>query len=394
VRDNAAEGQSFADLVASIKEYGILVALTAVRAADGTITVRDGQRRALAAREAGLTQVPVYLTDDNAADDKTRTVQRITHQIVANDHRAALSEGQRAKGIQQLLVSGLTPTKVSKALTVPKRIVEAAAVAVQSETALAALDNSQLTIEQSATLVEFQDDAEATEYLTAAKTPGEFDHRVSELRHKAAAAAARVEASGEYQSKGYTVLDQRPQWNDPIARHPLHQLCSTDGKSVKDDVTSEKPELWGRIDDSIAVAGPRHPPRLFAAGEKRVVADLQHHRPGVEQRCDDLHDRVAYAVAQRGPVTDVCPRWTPNVRRCPVGVAAGHLEVWPDCGCGSRPPQDRLRACTVAESSDGVVSHGTPPGTQGVCPCPPSAGPVRNGVRPSVRVSEPSEPST
>jgi ParB family chromosome partitioning protein len=106
------------------------------------------------------------------------------------------------------------------------------------------LDNSQLTIEQSATLVEFQDDAEATEYLTAAKTAGEFDHRVSELRHKAAAAAARVEASGEYQSQGYTVLDQRPQWNDPIARHPLHQLCSKDGKSLNDDVTSEKPELW------------------------------------------------------------------------------------------------------------------------------------------------------
>jgi len=29
------------------------------------------------------------------------------------------------------------------------------------------------------------------------------------------------------------------------------------------------------------------------------------------------------------------PRWTPNFRRCAVGVAAGHMEMWPDCGCGT-----------------------------------------------------------
>ncbi|MGV7988947.1 ParB/RepB/Spo0J family partition protein, partial [Mycobacterium kansasii] len=91
--------------------------------------VRDGQRRLLAAREAGLATVPVYVTADLATTEQARTVARITEQIVVNDHRAALTETQRAKGIQQLLLEGLTPAKVAKSLTVPKALVEAAATA-------------------------------------------------------------------------------------------------------------------------------------------------------------------------------------------------------------------------------------------------------------------------
>ncbi|PQM45251.1 hypothetical protein C1Y40_04575 [Mycobacterium talmoniae] len=244
VRDNAQAGQPFADLVASITEYGVLVAVSAIRAQDGTITVRDGQRRVLAARQAGLTQVPVYVVDDRADDDQTRSVERITHQIVANDHRAALTEGQRAKGIQQLLIAGLTPTKVAKALTIPKTTVDAAAAAAKSETALTALDTTQLTIEQAAVLVEFEHDAEATEYLTTAASTGEFDHRVSELRQQAATAAARADAASQYQATGHQVLDARPGWSEPLSRHRIHQLCTPEGKSVAEDIVNEKPELW------------------------------------------------------------------------------------------------------------------------------------------------------
>ncbi|WP_141251274.1 ParB/RepB/Spo0J family partition protein, partial [Mycobacterium avium] len=104
------------EFTASIAEHGVLAPLTAIRAADGTITVREGQCRTLAARAAGLATVPVYITDDTAADDTSRTVQRVTQQITLNDKRRALTEAQRAKGIQELLIAGLTPTKVAKAL--------------------------------------------------------------------------------------------------------------------------------------------------------------------------------------------------------------------------------------------------------------------------------------
>ncbi|APA78439.1 MULTISPECIES: ParB/RepB/Spo0J family partition protein [Mycobacterium] len=234
------------EFTASIAEHGVLAPLTAIRAADGTITVREGQCRTLAARAAGLATVPVYITDDTAADDTSRTVQRVTQQITLNDKRRALTEAQRAKGIQELLIAGLTPTKVAKALTVPKAVVEAAATAAGSSSALEAMDHSQLTIEQAAALVEFEDDPDAIAYLVQAHSPGEFDHRVSERRQHAATAAARAEAATAYIAQGYTMLAGRPSWGDSndLYKYRLHSLCTPDGKSAPDDAPATNPALW------------------------------------------------------------------------------------------------------------------------------------------------------
>ena len=59
VRDKAGLEPQF---VASIGEHGVLQPVTAVRTETG-VEVRDGQRRTLAAREAGLTSIPVYVLD-------------------------------------------------------------------------------------------------------------------------------------------------------------------------------------------------------------------------------------------------------------------------------------------------------------------------------------------
>lgn len=244
VRDDATEGPEYAELLASIEAHGVLVALTAVRSPEGTVTIREGQRRTLAARQAGLPTIPVLVREDTATDDKTRTQQRITEQIITNDRRKPLSESQRAKGIQELLVAGLTPAKVSKALTVPKTVVEAAAAAAKSQVALDALDTSQLTIEQAAQLIEFENDPEATAQLVAADSPGRFEHLVSELRQKAATDAARAEAAKAYQVKGYVILEQRPRWSDPIASNGLYHLCDKDGNRADESRTVERPELF------------------------------------------------------------------------------------------------------------------------------------------------------
>src|SRR5688572_63963 len=47
------------DFVASIKELGVLVPVTAVQTSSGELRVRFGHRRTLAAIEAGLDAVPV-----------------------------------------------------------------------------------------------------------------------------------------------------------------------------------------------------------------------------------------------------------------------------------------------------------------------------------------------
>ncbi|MFT8176823.1 ParB/RepB/Spo0J family partition protein [Mycobacteroides chelonae] len=247
VRDHADQGEAFDQLVASIKETGrLIVPISAVKAADGTITVRDGQRRTLAARAAGLTTVPVYVVPDTAGTDKDRTIARISEQIVANDRRVALTEAQRAKGVQQLLVEGLTPKQAAKRLTVPAEVIEAAAKAAGSQQALAALDNAQLSIEQAAEIIEFEDDAAAVEYLTTAETPGQFAHRVSELRQKAQTAKARFDAEKPYRDQGYTVLEARPSYSDELAGNRLWQLYDAAGKRLEDqpEVIAAHPAHW------------------------------------------------------------------------------------------------------------------------------------------------------
>lgn len=55
------------------------------RARYGNVLLRAGQRRTLAAREAGTTTIPVYIVDPDEA-----TVERIIQQMVENDQREAL----------------------------------------------------------------------------------------------------------------------------------------------------------------------------------------------------------------------------------------------------------------------------------------------------------------
>lgn len=68
---------------------GVLTPILAWRDADGGVRVRAGQRRTLAAREAGVATVPVYVVDANDED----TARRIIEQLIENDHREALSDG-------------------------------------------------------------------------------------------------------------------------------------------------------------------------------------------------------------------------------------------------------------------------------------------------------------
>ena len=113
VRDAADLGKEF---LASLREHGVLVPITAVRDQDGTVTVHNGQRRTLGAREVGLVTVPVYVVPASAGDEAAEAVERIVHQIVTNDQKADLSDAQRARGIQQMIDVGLSESKVAKIL--------------------------------------------------------------------------------------------------------------------------------------------------------------------------------------------------------------------------------------------------------------------------------------
>ena len=169
VRTEASLTKQF---IASIKEQGVLVPVVAVREG-GKVKVRAGQRRTLAAREAGLTSIPVYI-----ADTDLDTATRLSQQIVENDQRMSLTSVDRVKGIQQLLDTGLSMTKVAKRLSVsPERVKQSKAVS-QSEAAMDALGSVAVSLSEAAAIAEFEGDDDVVSRLMRAVVRNYFEHEV------------------------------------------------------------------------------------------------------------------------------------------------------------------------------------------------------------------------
>ena len=156
VRDDAALSKGF---IANIAENGVLVPITAVRDVERpeVIRVRNGQRRTLAAREAGLPSVPVYVLPSTVADASQEPSTASCTRLSTNDQKHDITDAQRARGIQQMIDAGMSVTKVAKKLSVSKDAVKAAHTAAQSATAMDALASGQLSLAEAAAITEFED---------------------------------------------------------------------------------------------------------------------------------------------------------------------------------------------------------------------------------------------
>lgn len=239
VRTDVAITKQF---VASIRENGVLVPILAVRGDDGEVTVRAGQRRTLAAREAGLPSVPVWVIDASTSDADADTIDRLVTQISENDHRQALSTSDRVRGIQQMLDAGMSVTKAAKMLARAPKVIKEAKAASESQAAMAALDSGQLTLEQAAVIAEFDGDDDAVEALTQAAQRGYFDHAVGQLRVARESAQSRELAGKPYADAGFTVLSKRPTYGEgPV---PIYRLHDKDGHGTPEVPDQNQAHLW------------------------------------------------------------------------------------------------------------------------------------------------------
>src|SRR5438067_1528207 len=93
--------QRLNDLTQSVKEFGLLQPLVVRRVADHYVVIAGG-RRLVAARRAGLREVPVIVRDDEGA--RVRVLQ-----LIENLQRQQLSPLDEARAYQELLeIDGLT----------------------------------------------------------------------------------------------------------------------------------------------------------------------------------------------------------------------------------------------------------------------------------------------
>ena len=239
VRD---EADLDAEFIASIKEHGVLTPIAAVRGEDGQLLVRAGQRRTLAAREAELPTVPVYIRSASEGDDTAQLVERVAEQIVENDQRRELTGAQRAKGIQQMLDAGVSVTKVAKALSVHKDIVKAAGTAAKSQAAMEALSTDQLSLTEAAALAEFDDMPGALDRLVRDAGTQWFDHTVAQLREQQSSMRAQQEAETPWHEKGFTILDGYPHsWDVECVE--LSYLRTLAGEEADETVVTD-PSKW------------------------------------------------------------------------------------------------------------------------------------------------------
>ncbi|MGO4594888.1 ParB/RepB/Spo0J family partition protein [Leifsonia sp. 2TAF2] len=266
--------------VQSIRENGVLTPVLAHHNPDGTITVRAGQRRVFAAREAGLATIPVYLVE---ADDVA--TERIVQQMVENDQRESLSDGDRAAAFQQLAFEGLTITAIARRTGSKTREVKTALAVTENPAAASALQEHPLTLDQAAVLIEFDDNEETRAELiqVATTNPAQFPHAAQRARDEKARAQAKAAAEADLIGRGYEILHTDSGYND------------TQYTRISELLTAENERVT--VEHIENVAGRAAHVRVYADGEPSVTYYLH------DAKAAGLHT-YGRAASQSGPMTE------------------------------------------------------------------------------------------
>lgn len=207
IEDNIREAITLDDgFIASIREHGVIQPVLAIRNTDGSVAVRDGQRRTLGARAAEVATIPAYVVD--AGDDRAL---RIIQQIIANDQRAAITEAERVEAFHQLALEGLSVAAIAKRTGHTKDRVEASVTVAKSKSAADALATGALTLDAALILAEFDDDDDATARLldVAADRPEQLPHAAQRIRDERQRAAVVADAIATLTEQGTRTVTDR-----------------------------------------------------------------------------------------------------------------------------------------------------------------------------------------
>lgn len=232
VRSNVADSVG-PDFVEDVRENGIIEPPTMERMPDGTLQPKTGHRRTIAAILAGLDVYPVVILPVN--DDK---LDRLSKQIAENRQRVGLTDADLTDGMRQMALFGATAAQIAKRIKIPKKTVETALQVAESEKARAAQVENNLTITQSAGVLEFLEDPAAVDRLTEVATtdPGQFDHTLQRLRNEREQAAAMAEARQALSKAGTReITNWWSEVDDNSKAAPLYALMTAEGRAIKSD---------------------------------------------------------------------------------------------------------------------------------------------------------------
>lgn len=220
------------DLIPSLKANGMLQPILAERTDDG-ITVVDGQRRTLAAIEAGLKSVPVLVTAK--AEDK----MRLAAQFVSNEHRQALDAADRADAVRELALFGMSAAQIQKRTGLDKDVVSTLSKIPASTTEAVREVGGTFDLDTLTHLAEIDGEPEHAAALEELKALPEdadpYDREwilrsaAQQVRRRKAIDAGRAEFTKKFPD--VTILDAAPAYDSP-EYVVWHQLETVDGEAL------------------------------------------------------------------------------------------------------------------------------------------------------------------
>lgn len=215
----------------SIKERGVLEAVTVYRNEDGQYVLLRGQRRTVTAAEVGTPTglIPARVVPQPADAD------RIGDQMVENIHRAGMREAEIVAGVEQLALLGVSAAQIAKRTSIDRPTVNAALVVTKADQSRNRLDSGDLTLEEAAIFAEFEHDPEAVERLeTAKRWRRSLAHEAQRLRDEAAEREADAAEVERLRAEGLPVLSaEEVAEADEVLR--IERLVTEDGESLPEE---------------------------------------------------------------------------------------------------------------------------------------------------------------
>lgn len=215
----------------SIKERGVLEAVTVYRNEDCQYVLLRGQRRTVTAAEVGTPTglLPARVVPQPADAD------RIGDQMVENIHRAGMREAEIVAGVEQLALLGVSAAQIAKRTSIDRPTVNAALVVTKADQSRNRLDSGDLTLEEAAIFAEFEHDPEAVERLENAKRwRRSLAHEAQRLRDEAAEREADAAEVERLRAEGLPILSaEEVAEADEVLR--IERLVTEDGESLPEE---------------------------------------------------------------------------------------------------------------------------------------------------------------
>ncbi|MBZ5733599.1 ParB N-terminal domain-containing protein [Nocardioides sp. TRM66260-LWL] len=215
----------------SIKERGVLEAVTVYRDEDGQYVLLRGQRRTVTAAEVGTPTglIPARVVPQPADAD------RIGDQMVENIHRAGMREAEIVAGVEQLALLGVSAAQIAKRTSIDRPTVNAALAVTKADQSRNRLDSGDLTLEEAAIFAEFEHDPEAVERLENAKRwRRSLAHEAQRLRDEAAEREADAAEVERLRAGGLPVLTaEEVEQADEVLR--IERLVTEDGEPLAEE---------------------------------------------------------------------------------------------------------------------------------------------------------------